>query len=182
MSFKPCEKQNLIELLSVSNKYKLRPYPNIVKTLTIGYQSLIISTTEALNSLCKRESIATENELLDLHSLKNISSRYKYIRLIQYGSFSQVLECVDRFTSSKVAIKVMKKDFHTMGIRECLILRHLSSYQTSSSCFCKIFTSYIIVIIVNFIFSTFYSFDNYGYLPISKTLLYNSKLYGRNFI
>ena len=167
MAFYPYEPKNLLNELQNANQTFIRMESNILRRLTIGYAQLYkdINGKSTLNtpssSVIRLDS--NNNIILDDNS-PLLDHRYKVIKLIGNGNFSNVYLVNDIYTTIKYkVIKVLYKGYQTMGIRECAILKHFNNYQSHSSMpNCKyILYSYLCIFnlnsIFNFVFMLCYS-------------------------
>ena len=139
MAFHPYEPKNLLNELQNANQTFIRIESNILRRLTIGYAQLHkdINNKSTFNSTSSSTSFtqldSNNNIVLDENS-PLLDHRYKIIKLIGSGNFSNVYLVNDIYTTTKYkVIKVLHKGYHTMGIRECAILRHFNNYQLHSS-------------------------------------------------
>ncbi|KAL5552768.1 hypothetical protein UlMin_040169 [Ulmus minor] len=67
---------------------------------------------------------------------ENLTSRYKIHRKLGEGTFGQVLECLDRETKEKVAIKVVRslKKYREAAMIEIEVLQLLQRHDANSRC------------------------------------------------
>lgn len=163
MSFIPFEKKDLPkELKNISNTF-IRCNTNILRQITIGHESfykkikLSIKDTKGKVTIIKPESDPSTH-FLQLHlleqqqqsvstSIKNedikftnylFDNRYQFNTLLTYGGFSQIILVNDYFSQDKqMVLKVLKSGYHSMGVREQVILRHLTVHQTKGPQYCK---------------------------------------------
>ena len=150
MSFLPFEKKDLPkELKNIENTF-IRYNSNILRQLTIGYQDLnekVKSLKLGSNKIKSTAIIPVSDpntKFLQLNVLQDEKSeylfdhRYRFHSLVTHGGFSQIILVNDHFNQERpMILKVLKSGYHSMGIREQIILRHLSIHQSKGPHYCK---------------------------------------------
>lgn len=154
MSFIPFEKRDLPKELQKSKNSFIRCLNNILRRHTVGHHDL----NEKLQSFKDRKNDKTflpnapvsdpVTKFLNLTSItQNTSeqgrrylfdSRYQMTSLFTHGGFSQIVLANDTFNLNRsVVLKILQNGFHYMGLREQIMLRHLSYHQSKGTHYCK---------------------------------------------
>lgn len=161
-SFDAYERLDVYSKLKQINKVFIRTQVNPIRRATIGYQRMYKSVNHNIYQKLKSNFgavielnddgdddngitlgngwINNEHNNIGLTS-KVLNARYEIIHQIGYGSFSQVYEAKDLYAitpnnsqgCNNVAVKILRRGFHLIGLREYLLLQQLSFGNNSSS-------------------------------------------------
>ena len=149
MTFQPHQSKNIVDDLHNLDKYFIRIQSNILRRLTLGLKRLYAD----MQSLPKSTNKISYHNIILSKDSPLLDNRYQIINLIGTGNFSNVYSVCDLYTRRNKAIKVLHKGYHTMGVRENLILNHIYKYQAHSSMPCcklrfiyKIFHTIILIL------------------------------------
>jgi serine/threonine protein kinase len=116
---------------------------NLSRKMALGLKSLYSEISAARNfggehlSFSKGVDLRNVPMQVSSKALPMIGKRYKLVKLIGDGTFSQIFQAVDSFFGRDVAIKVVLREYNELGLRESRLLQYFSGKTATGSKHCK---------------------------------------------
>lgn len=139
MSFSPISR-DIIKVIENAESGSLNNSTNLLQKSTLGLKQTYFEILANKRFPSTKKSTFPTNELGQLLLGKSspiLAHRYTILECIALGSFSQIFKVVDLYRNVKVAVKVMRVGYTTLGLRESSFLQLMQSKTSIGNQYCK---------------------------------------------